>query len=65
MNVGAAIRHIREKRGMTQATLAEKINVTQSMLCQIERGTKTPSLPLSIEIAEALSCTLNELIETV
>ncbi|WP_367116936.1 MULTISPECIES: hypothetical protein [Anaerotruncus] len=39
---------------MTQAELTEKINVTQSMLCQIKRGAKAPSLPLSTEIAAAL-----------
>ena len=38
-------------KGMTQAELAEKINVTQSILCQIERGTKAPSWPLGTEIA--------------
>ena len=65
MNVGASIRHIRESKGMTQAELAEKINVTQSMLCQIERGTKAPSLPLSTEIAAALNCTLNDLRQSV
>lgn len=63
MNVGASIRAIREKKGMSQAELAEKVNVTQSMLCQIERGTKAPSLPLSTEIAAALGCTLNDIVE--
>lgn len=63
MNVGASIRSIREKKGMSQVELAEKVNVTQSMLCQIERGTKTPSLPLSAEIAAALGCTLNDIVE--
>lgn len=63
MNVGASIRSIREKKGMSQVELAEKVNVTQSMLCQIERGTKAPSLPLSTEIAAALGCTLNDIVE--
>lgn len=63
MNIGASIRHIREKKGMSQAELAEKVNVSQSMLCQIERGTKSPSLALSIEIVSVLGCTLNEIVE--
>ena len=63
MNVGASIRSIREKKGMSQVELAEKVNVTQYMLCQIERGTKVPSLPLSTEIAAALGCTLNDIVE--
>lgn len=61
MNIGANIRTIREEKGLTQAQLAEQINVTQSMLCQIERGSKPPTLPLSIEIAAVLGCDLNRL----
>ncbi|HIZ55148.1 MAG TPA: helix-turn-helix domain-containing protein [Firmicutes bacterium] len=63
MSIGSSIRHIRENRGMSQVELAEKVNITQSMLCQIERGTKSPSLPLSTEIAAALGCTLNDIVE--
>lgn len=62
MNVGAAIRSIRKERGMSQVELAGKVHITQSMLCQIERGTKAPSLPLSTEIADALNCTLNDIV---
>lgn len=62
MSIGENIKKIRIKNEMSQVELAEKINVTQSMLCQIERGTKTVSLPLSTEIAAALDCTLDELI---
>jgi DNA-binding XRE family transcriptional regulator len=57
--------NIREKRlalDMTQKELAEKVNVDQSMICQIERGTKAPSLPLSVEIAAALKCRIEDLI---
>lgn len=63
MNLGMSIKKIRESNGMKQAELAEKIGVTQSMLCQIERGSKIPSVLLSIEIASALNCTINDLIE--
>lgn len=63
MNIGMSIRLLREKRGMSQAELSKKINISQSMLCQIERGTKTPSLPLSVEIASALGCTINDIIK--
>lgn len=63
MNTGAAIRSMREQKGITQAELAEKIHVSQPMLCQIERGTKSPSLPLSAEIAAVLGCTVNDILE--
>ena len=62
MSIGANIKSKRLERDMTQKELAEKVNVDQSMICQIERGTKTPSLPLSVEIAEALGCDIHALV---
>lgn len=61
MSIGANIRRIREKKGISQVELARKVNVTQAMLCQIERGTKSLTLPLGMEIAAALGCDVNEL----
>ena len=49
---------------MTQKQLAEKVFVDQSMICQIERGTKTPSLPLGKEIADALGCNVDDLLKS-
>ena len=63
MSIGANIRRIREEMGLSQIELAEKVHVTQSMLCQIERGTRAPSLPLSTELAAVLGCTLNDLVD--
>ena len=62
MNVGASIRAIRESRGMTQEDLAKKILVSQSMLCQVERGTKSPSFPLVVDISKALGCEVSDFI---
>lgn len=61
MSIGQNIRRLREEKGLTQGCLAEQIGITQSMLCQLERGTKAPSLPLSMEIAQALGCRLEDL----
>ena len=63
MNVGANIHRIREEKGIAQARLAEQAQVSQSMLCQIERGTKLPSLPLGAELARLLGCELQELLQ--
>lgn len=63
MNVGANIRRIREEKGIPQVWLAEQVGISQSMLCQIERGTKAPSLPLSAEIVTALGCKLEALLQ--
>ena len=62
MNVGRNIKAIREKAGMQQTELAEKVGVSQSMICQIERGTKGCSIQLGAQIAEALGCEINELL---
>ena len=61
MSVGENIRRIREKRGVTQAWLAEAAGISQPMLCQIERGTKNPSLQIGKEIARLLNCTVEDL----
>lgn len=62
MNVGRNIRNLREHRGITQVQLAEKVGITQAMLCQIERGTKNPSLQVGAEIAKSLSCKVEDLL---
>ena len=56
MNVGENIRKIRLNKNIQQVELAEKVGVTQAMICQIERGTKNPSLQVAYLIAEALEC---------
>lgn len=62
MSIGTNIKERRLKCGFTQKELAERVNVDQSMICQIERGTKTPTLPLGKEIAEVLGCNLDALV---
>lgn len=61
MSLGENIRRLREDKGITQALLAEKAGITQAMLCQIERGTKNPSLQVGREIAHLLECTVDDL----
>lgn len=63
MSIGENIRALRLKRGMTQEELAERIGVSQSMLCCIERGTKACAMQLGAEIARALSCPVTALYE--
>lgn len=63
MNISGNIRRKREEAGVTQAELATKVGVTQSMLCQIERGTKACSMPLGAEIARALGCKIEDILD--
>lgn len=62
MSVGNNIKRLRIEKNITQVELAEHIGITQSMLCQIERGTKAVSLALGKEIAEYLGCCVEDLI---
>lgn len=62
MNVGESIRRIREEKELTQAYVAEQAGISQAMLCQIERGTKKPSLQIGKKIADVLGCGLECLI---
>lgn len=62
MNVGENIRRIRKEKGLTQEQLAQMVSVKPPMLCQVERGTKTISLQLAANVADALECDLNDLV---
>ncbi|MBP3389185.1 MAG: helix-turn-helix transcriptional regulator [Clostridia bacterium] len=62
MSVGANIRKYREAVKMTQQELADCVGVDQSMISQIERGTKIPTILLGKEIANALGRCLDDLI---
>ena len=61
MSIGENIRRIREKKNITQKELAAKVFVGNSMICQIERGTKVLTVPLGKAIADALGCSLDDL----
>lgn len=61
MNVGANIRALRERQRVKQTELAKRVGISQSMICQIERGTKACTVQLAVEIAAALGCELSEL----
>lgn len=63
MPIGERIRQLRVEQKITQAELAEKLVISQSMLCQIERGTKACSVPVGMDIAKILGVTLNDLVD--
>lgn len=56
MSIGENIKRLREDKKYTQKELAEAVNVTPSMINQIERGTKTLTVPLGCELAKVLGC---------
>lgn len=58
---GARIQFLRKKRGMTQVQLAKACSLSQSTICQIEKGQFTPSLDALKAIASALETHLARL----
>lgn len=61
-NIGDNIRLRREAKGMTQLELANRCGVTDAMVCYYERGFRMPSLPTAAALADALGCTVDELL---
>lgn len=61
-SIGENIRWRREAKGMTQQELANRCGVTDAMVCYYERGQRMPSLPTAAALADALGCTVDELL---
>ena len=59
--LGRRIQRIRHERGLTQAELAERVDVSPPYISHIERGVKTTSLDTLVRIAESLGVTLDVL----
>ena len=49
------IKERREQLGISQKELAEKVEISQSFLCDIEQGRSKPNIDTSLKIAEALN----------
>ena len=62
---GERIEAARKKKGLTQEELAERVNVSQSMINHIENGNKKPSLETAVALANELGVTLDSLISIV
>lgn len=63
MSVGENIRKRREALGLSQAALAQNVGVSAAMISFVERGSKNPSLQLSVEIARELACSISDLVQ--
>lgn len=60
---GTVIRELRERAGILQADLAQRIGISASYLCRIEYGTETPGLtsPAVRGLAIALGVSLDDI----
>jgi len=55
MNIGNAIKDLRQQKGLKQTDFAEQCGLSQSYLSSIEKGRKEPTLSILKQIANALS----------
>ena len=60
--MGERIRSFRIKKRMTQAVLAEIIEMEVAYICRIERAKQQPSLNALVKIANALGVTIDVLL---
>lgn len=61
--IGAKITEIRLTRKLTQAQLAEKVNVSVETISRLERGVSIPSLKTLENIAQSLNTSLKNFFE--
>lgn len=59
---GRRLRELRQKRGMTQESLAQAAGTAAPYVSDMERGLKVPSLTTILRIALALDCKATALI---
>ena len=60
---GQVLKKIRERRGFTQAALAERVGVHQVTIARLETGERNPSMDLLHRLAKALKVKLPELLK--
>ena len=58
-----AIENLRKNLGISQYTLAEKLDVTQSAISQWETGAAMPRADKLPELAKILGCEVSDLFE--
>ena len=59
---GARVRDLRLKRGLTQVDLAERLNLPQSRISEIESGARSPTLVTILRLSVALGCMPTDLV---
>lgn len=63
MILGENVKKFRKKANMSQRQLATKVLVSNTVISNIEQDKTSPSLQLTFYIANALGCTVDELIK--
>lgn len=61
-DIGANVRRRRQALGLTLDQVADRSGVSPTMLSEVERSVKNPTVKLAYEIARALQCSLTDLL---
>lgn len=61
---GKFIREARERKGLYQAELAEKVGIVQSYLSRLERGERDIDLDLALRLCDALNLDIQDFVKT-
>jgi putative transcriptional regulator len=59
--VKTRIKELRDKHGLTQEALADKVNVTRQTILFLEKGKYNPSLRLAYKIARVFNVTIEDI----
>ncbi|NOU26887.1 MAG: helix-turn-helix transcriptional regulator [Polyangiaceae bacterium] len=59
---GEALRHSRQRRGWTQAELADAAGISPNYVARLERGELSPSLFVAVRLATALEMSVEGLL---
>jgi transcriptional regulator with XRE-family HTH domain len=59
---GRRLREMRQQRNITQETLSRTAGLTEGYISSMERGLKIPSLTTILRLAEALKCSVTDLV---
>ena len=63
-SIGKRIALARKNAGLTQATLAERIGISEKYLSRVECGKQTPTVMVIVKICESLCISADELLLT-
>jgi transcriptional regulator with XRE-family HTH domain len=61
--LGARIRYLRQQKNLTIEDLALEAEINRNYLCDLERGTRNPTVNVLNKIAKALEINLSTLFE--
>ncbi len=59
--IGARIKDIRNKQGITQEQLSERVGINTKYLSSIERGKENPTLNTLLKLTQSLDVNLDEM----